>query len=404
MIRGEDCVDRVLFVLDLHCYMGDNEERFGGISRWWSWWTWKLSHRRNEGRTLGESNRRVATEQSAGNGGYKERVGRGREGGGVLVEVELVELEVEVEVLLELEVEVEVEVDSLLFTYGLVRARQPRRGIRSRNIVAPDHETVGCRSRDVASTVTFDVPTDFVAIVVIVVVVVVVVVVLLLLIVAFLVLPRKERLRDTRLQPSSSTIISKVRKRTNARRHAGGNRIEIREQEGERNKDESHQYTGQSGFLSSSRTVLERLKEESVNDSQLVMLSERAHYDHSLSGYLHKRTADSAKWQLRWFVLYQNMLFYYENETCSRPSGVVLLEGCYCDRLITAKGKEPDKQICKLVVMNIFVKNTFAIRISTGVKETWNRKKSAINQRGTKKNVEKKQDEIITRADFTSTK
>ncbi|XP_076396250.1 ras-specific guanine nucleotide-releasing factor 1 isoform X4 [Megachile rotundata] len=83
-----------------------------------------------------------------------------------------------------------------------------------------------------------------------------------------------------------------------------------------------------------------------VNDSQLVMLSEKAHYDHSMTGYLHKRTADSAKWQLRWFVLYQNLLFYYENESCTRPSGVVLLEGCYCDRLITAKGKEPDKQHC----------------------------------------------------------
>lgn len=35
------------------------------------------------------------------------------------------------------------------------------------------------------------------------------------------------------------------------------------------------------------------------------MLSERAHYDHSLTGYLHKRAADSTKWQLRWFVLYQ---------------------------------------------------------------------------------------------------
>ncbi|XP_012281932.1 ras-specific guanine nucleotide-releasing factor 2 [Orussus abietinus] len=83
-----------------------------------------------------------------------------------------------------------------------------------------------------------------------------------------------------------------------------------------------------------------------VNDAQLVMLSERAHYDHSLAGHLYKKTADSAKWQLRWFVLYQNLLFYYENDTCSRPSGVILLEGCYCDRLITAKGKEPDKQHC----------------------------------------------------------
>lgn len=42
-----------------------------------------------------------------------------------------------------------------------------------------------------------------------------------------------------------------------------------------------------------------------VNDSQLVMISEKAHYDHSLSGYLYKRTADSTKWQQRWFILYQ---------------------------------------------------------------------------------------------------
>ncbi|XP_014612802.1 PREDICTED: ras-specific guanine nucleotide-releasing factor 2-like [Polistes canadensis] len=83
-----------------------------------------------------------------------------------------------------------------------------------------------------------------------------------------------------------------------------------------------------------------------INDSQLVMLSEKAHFDNSMTGYLHKRTADSAKWQLRWFVLYQNLLFYYESDTCSRPSGVILLEGCYCNRLITAKGKEPDKQHC----------------------------------------------------------
>ncbi|XP_054009578.1 ras-specific guanine nucleotide-releasing factor 2-like isoform X2 [Hylaeus anthracinus] len=83
-----------------------------------------------------------------------------------------------------------------------------------------------------------------------------------------------------------------------------------------------------------------------VNDSQLIMISEKAQYDHSMTGYLHKRTADSAKWQLRWFVLYQNLLFYYENEHCSRPNGVIMLEGCYCDRLITAKGKEPDKQHC----------------------------------------------------------
>ncbi|XP_045481694.1 ras-specific guanine nucleotide-releasing factor 1-like isoform X2 [Harmonia axyridis] len=72
-----------------------------------------------------------------------------------------------------------------------------------------------------------------------------------------------------------------------------------------------------------------------VNDNQLIMLSERAHYDHSQTGYLHKRSSDCSKWQLRWFVLYQNLLFYYDSEHCSRPSGILLLEGCYCERLIT---------------------------------------------------------------------
>lgn len=42
-----------------------------------------------------------------------------------------------------------------------------------------------------------------------------------------------------------------------------------------------------------------------VNENQLLNLSEKAHYDHSLAGYLHKRAADSTKWQPRWFVLYQ---------------------------------------------------------------------------------------------------
>ncbi|XP_044728082.1 ras-specific guanine nucleotide-releasing factor 1-like [Chrysoperla carnea] len=86
-----------------------------------------------------------------------------------------------------------------------------------------------------------------------------------------------------------------------------------------------------------------------VNDSQLVMLSERATYDHSLAGYLHKRTSDNTKWQMRWFVLYQNLLFYYESEGCTRPSGVLLLEGCYCERLITSSGsknKDSEKQYC----------------------------------------------------------
>ncbi|VVD05471.1 unnamed protein product, partial [Leptidea sinapis] len=73
-----------------------------------------------------------------------------------------------------------------------------------------------------------------------------------------------------------------------------------------------------------------------VNDGQLIALSERAQYDHSQAGYLHKRSADNAKWQLRWFILYQNLLFYYESENNTRPTGVLLLEGSYCERLSKA--------------------------------------------------------------------
>ncbi|XP_068622817.1 ras-specific guanine nucleotide-releasing factor 1-like [Battus philenor] len=70
-----------------------------------------------------------------------------------------------------------------------------------------------------------------------------------------------------------------------------------------------------------------------VNDGQLIALSDRAQYDHSQAGYLHKRSSDNTKWQLRWFTLYQNLLFYYESENNTRPTGVLLLEGSYCERL-----------------------------------------------------------------------
>ncbi|CAG9566377.1 unnamed protein product [Danaus chrysippus] len=73
-----------------------------------------------------------------------------------------------------------------------------------------------------------------------------------------------------------------------------------------------------------------------VNDGQLIALSERAQYDHSQAGYLHKRSSDNTKWQLRWFILYQNLLFYYESENNTRPTGILLLEGSYCERLSKA--------------------------------------------------------------------
>ncbi|ROT80063.1 putative ras-specific guanine nucleotide-releasing factor 1-like [Penaeus vannamei] len=45
-----------------------------------------------------------------------------------------------------------------------------------------------------------------------------------------------------------------------------------------------------------------------------------------------------------------NLLFYSEGESSVKPSGVIMLEGCYCERLITTntntKNKDTDKQFC----------------------------------------------------------
>ncbi|KAG7300104.1 hypothetical protein JYU34_015643 [Plutella xylostella] len=85
-----------------------------------------------------------------------------------------------------------------------------------------------------------------------------------------------------------------------------------------------------------------------VNDGQLVALSDRAQYDHSQAGYLHKRSSDNTKWQLRWFILYQNMLFYYESENSGRPTGVLLLEGSYCER-VSNKPMERNSSNCFMI-------------------------------------------------------
>ena len=42
-----------------------------------------------------------------------------------------------------------------------------------------------------------------------------------------------------------------------------------------------------------------------INEGQLLGLAEKARYDSRLAGVLHKRCADSNKWLLRWFRLYQ---------------------------------------------------------------------------------------------------
>lgn len=85
-----------------------------------------------------------------------------------------------------------------------------------------------------------------------------------------------------------------------------------------------------------------------ISEAQLLYLANKARVENTVCGYLYKRSSDMGRWQQRFFVLHQNVLFYYENETSARPSGIALLEGSYCDRIIAPagmKGRETEKQV-----------------------------------------------------------
>lgn len=83
-----------------------------------------------------------------------------------------------------------------------------------------------------------------------------------------------------------------------------------------------------------------------VDEGQLLLLGTRARTDHSIAGNLYKKSSDNVKWKQRWFTLYQNLLFFYENDSTLKPLGVILLEGCYSERQAPPKLKE-DKQVSK---------------------------------------------------------
>nr|XP_005999762.1 PREDICTED: ras-specific guanine nucleotide-releasing factor 1 [Latimeria chalumnae] len=74
-----------------------------------------------------------------------------------------------------------------------------------------------------------------------------------------------------------------------------------------------------------------------LNDGHVTYLGLLAKKDGTRKGYLSKRSSDNTKWHTKWFTLLQNMLFYFETDSSSRPSGLYLLEGCVCDRAPSPK-------------------------------------------------------------------
>ncbi|XDV54816.1 hypothetical protein PO909_023021 [Leuciscus waleckii] len=85
------------------------------------------------------------------------------------------------------------------------------------------------------------------------------------------------------------------------------------------------------------------------NEGHALFLSMVARKEGIKRGFLSKKAAENNRWNEKYFALYQNVLFYFENEQSTRPSGIYLLEGCSCERIpapkVSTVGKESsDKQ------------------------------------------------------------
>lgn len=81
-----------------------------------------------------------------------------------------------------------------------------------------------------------------------------------------------------------------------------------------------------------------------LNDGHVSYLGLLAKKDGTRRGCLSKKSSDNTKWHSKWFALLQNMLFYFESESSSRPSGLYLLEGCMCDRAPSPKPSQSAKE------------------------------------------------------------
>lgn len=105
-----------------------------------------------------------------------------------------------------------------------------------------------------------------------------------------------------------------------------------------------------SHFFLSSEPYDKMQKSVRYNEGHALFLAAVARKEGTKRGYLSKKTAENSRWHEKFFALYQNILFYFENEQSARPAGIYLLEGCTCERVLAPKmsttGKEAlEKQV-----------------------------------------------------------
>uniref|UniRef100_A0A671PP50 Ras-specific guanine nucleotide-releasing factor 2-like n=1 Tax=Sinocyclocheilus anshuiensis TaxID=1608454 RepID=A0A671PP50_9TELE len=117
------------------------------------------------------------------------------------------------------------------------------------------------------------------------------------------------------------------------------------------------------------------------NEGHALYLSMVARKEGIKRGFLSKKAAENNRWNEKYFALYQNVLFCFENEQSTRPSGIYLLEGCTCERIpapkVSTVGKESsDKQFAAQETFYFFtfflqtIKDFFQHSLNTSFKTT----------------------------------
>uniref|UniRef100_A0A8C8G4E8 Ras protein-specific guanine nucleotide-releasing factor 2a n=1 Tax=Oncorhynchus tshawytscha TaxID=74940 RepID=A0A8C8G4E8_ONCTS len=94
------------------------------------------------------------------------------------------------------------------------------------------------------------------------------------------------------------------------------------------------------------REGVSRKMQKSVryNEGHALYLSVVARKEGTKRGILSKKSTENSRWNDKYFALYQNVLFYFDNDQSTRPSGIYLLEGCTCERVPAHKGSAVSKE------------------------------------------------------------
>lgn len=101
-------------------------------------------------------------------------------------------------------------------------------------------------------------------------------------------------------------------------------------------------------FLQKMPTITQSVK---FDDQHLQDLANKARGLGCQRGYLLKADPKQKKLQQRWCCVYKNLFFYFESESCTRPLGVIFLEGTLCKAVSSIAGqREVRIQRCSVKV------------------------------------------------------